>query len=650
MSFEQQHSEKNDSSSLPVLISTEYPSLDCPATSPLDLNSPCSDEGVPISNGDKLYLSDVLVPFSSTPNASSELKGSMSSRRRSPNVHKDHLICYKCKTTTTPEWRKGPDGPATLCNACGLSFAKKLKMEQGKSKHSSSISFSNNIIPFIHENFTNVPPSTFIPVSQDSQTQQQLPNIQDSSQSLTVHSIKDEVHTPTQTPTPPTNQTPTQIQTPTTTPTSSQAQTPTPTPTQTQTPSVPTPILRPTAVAPIKSESKSSSSSHNKKSSKSSKKPSKDKSHTFHQYTNAQNSHSYIPPHTQVVIKHSKSKMKSKSKSKKSKKSKHPVVPEILNMPSSTIGPEPVVCTPTLICTNPPPLPPSFSSSSDRAFNLESLETVATLPTDACPGRDSSPDDHNYIHYIDPITSQTCFFTYPLNGQQYTNDNNFSINYPPVEPTAFHVSQSYQTTPSNLHYSSSFQTTTSSQGSCYQQSIDYQQQPPQQQCYPIHQYPSFHISQASLPSPPDTSSDIIDMDNSYIHNNNINNNVQHGYVDYNMNNNNNSYYSHCVQQQQQQPIIQHGYCGGNDIGYSNQQYESGQHYYTYGSTSFGGLQMDTQSWTTPTPPSYMDGGHQPTNTPTMMYYPESDFSMDAFANNTSQSPFQVSPIMNGAPL
>ncbi|ORX63488.1 GATA-domain-containing protein, partial [Basidiobolus meristosporus CBS 931.73] len=32
--------------------------------------------------------------------------------------------CHSCNTTETPEWRRGPDGARTLCNACGLHFAK----------------------------------------------------------------------------------------------------------------------------------------------------------------------------------------------------------------------------------------------------------------------------------------------------------------------------------------------------------------------------------------------------------------------------------------------------------------------------------------------------------------------------------------------
>ncbi|KAG8858699.1 hypothetical protein FRB96_004836 [Tulasnella sp. 330] len=35
--------------------------------------------------------------------------------------------CHSCMSTETPEWRRGPDGARTLCNACGLHFAKLAK-------------------------------------------------------------------------------------------------------------------------------------------------------------------------------------------------------------------------------------------------------------------------------------------------------------------------------------------------------------------------------------------------------------------------------------------------------------------------------------------------------------------------------------------
>lgn len=45
-------------------------------------------------------------------------------------MNKTNLICQKCGTSDTPEWRKGPEGPNSLCNACGLQYAKRVKREK----------------------------------------------------------------------------------------------------------------------------------------------------------------------------------------------------------------------------------------------------------------------------------------------------------------------------------------------------------------------------------------------------------------------------------------------------------------------------------------------------------------------------------------
>ncbi|KAJ1933366.1 hypothetical protein GGF37_006756, partial [Kickxella alabastrina] len=33
-------------------------------------------------------------------------------------------LCHECITTVSSVWRSGPDGPRTLCNACGLRYYK----------------------------------------------------------------------------------------------------------------------------------------------------------------------------------------------------------------------------------------------------------------------------------------------------------------------------------------------------------------------------------------------------------------------------------------------------------------------------------------------------------------------------------------------
>ena len=34
----------------------------------------------------------------------------------------DEYVCTDCGTLDSPEWRKGPTGPKTLCNACGRTY------------------------------------------------------------------------------------------------------------------------------------------------------------------------------------------------------------------------------------------------------------------------------------------------------------------------------------------------------------------------------------------------------------------------------------------------------------------------------------------------------------------------------------------------
>lgn len=46
-------------------------------------------------------------------------------------------LCHDCGRTDSPEWRKGPAGPKTLCNACGLRYAKKVKKNEETSMRAS---------------------------------------------------------------------------------------------------------------------------------------------------------------------------------------------------------------------------------------------------------------------------------------------------------------------------------------------------------------------------------------------------------------------------------------------------------------------------------------------------------------------------------
>lgn len=47
-------------------------------------------------------------------------------KKKKPHLEQEFL-CKECGTTDSPEWRKGPMGVKTLCNACGLRWSKTQK-------------------------------------------------------------------------------------------------------------------------------------------------------------------------------------------------------------------------------------------------------------------------------------------------------------------------------------------------------------------------------------------------------------------------------------------------------------------------------------------------------------------------------------------
>ncbi|ORZ10992.1 hypothetical protein BCR41DRAFT_357313 [Lobosporangium transversale] len=47
--------------------------------------------------------------------------------------------CLSCDSSDTPEWRRGPDGARTLCNACGLHYAKLVKRQNEQAQQQKQI-------------------------------------------------------------------------------------------------------------------------------------------------------------------------------------------------------------------------------------------------------------------------------------------------------------------------------------------------------------------------------------------------------------------------------------------------------------------------------------------------------------------------------
>ncbi|KAN0061479.1 hypothetical protein ACQY0O_006326 [Thecaphora frezii] len=61
--------------------------------------------------------------------------------RKRKNEH--HQECLGCQAKETPEWRKGPMGPRTLCNACGLLYAKLTRRKQHEAEAAARASGKN---------------------------------------------------------------------------------------------------------------------------------------------------------------------------------------------------------------------------------------------------------------------------------------------------------------------------------------------------------------------------------------------------------------------------------------------------------------------------------------------------------------------------
>ncbi|ORX78940.1 hypothetical protein K493DRAFT_293436 [Basidiobolus meristosporus CBS 931.73] len=59
-----------------------------------------------------------------------EHKVSMTPKKKKKRVAIQDKCCTSCKRIDSPEWRKGPEGPGTLCNSCGLKWSKMMRKSQ----------------------------------------------------------------------------------------------------------------------------------------------------------------------------------------------------------------------------------------------------------------------------------------------------------------------------------------------------------------------------------------------------------------------------------------------------------------------------------------------------------------------------------------
>ncbi|KAF8517926.1 hypothetical protein BU17DRAFT_91353 [Hysterangium stoloniferum] len=120
----------NQSSTPPSISNTQPSGL--PSADAIDVLYECALEGIrqfrPSDQGEPPPRSPSPPSRPHVPKDDNIPKGSNPKRQRTtdssaPEVQK----CMGCGATSTPEWRRGPLGPRTLCNACGLVYAKLIK-------------------------------------------------------------------------------------------------------------------------------------------------------------------------------------------------------------------------------------------------------------------------------------------------------------------------------------------------------------------------------------------------------------------------------------------------------------------------------------------------------------------------------------------
>jgi len=105
---------------------------------------PCSRREIPhCTNPNQCFQEEYPVPEATSPpivklvnsprptNSQKEkkreqrLKRVVKKLKLNPSLH-----CQQCGTKNTPEWRKGPNGRNTLCNACGIKYSKEKRQKR----------------------------------------------------------------------------------------------------------------------------------------------------------------------------------------------------------------------------------------------------------------------------------------------------------------------------------------------------------------------------------------------------------------------------------------------------------------------------------------------------------------------------------------
>ncbi|KAF9265712.1 GATA-domain-containing protein [Marasmius fiardii PR-910] len=75
--------------------------------------------------------------------ANEELEDGSKKKKLKKSHAPEQYVCVTCGRTDSPEWRKGPLGPKTLCNACGLRWAKQMRKTDDPPSHTTGDTTAN---------------------------------------------------------------------------------------------------------------------------------------------------------------------------------------------------------------------------------------------------------------------------------------------------------------------------------------------------------------------------------------------------------------------------------------------------------------------------------------------------------------------------
>jgi len=121
-------------------------------------------------------------------------KNKTNKKKRAKNNQNQTLICHSCGVTSTPEWRRGPDGAKTLCNACGLHYSKMLKKQtQNGATSPQSQKRTNSVHMLLNDSVTKLLQAS----AQRGTVQQTTPQSQNESTSNSNSSNNSPINTPT---------------------------------------------------------------------------------------------------------------------------------------------------------------------------------------------------------------------------------------------------------------------------------------------------------------------------------------------------------------------------------------------------------------------------------------------------------------------